>query len=160
MTPFSLHRGRRISPEQLDIRARLFQVAQGRLGLRRVSVDREVQVEAVLERATLHGPAVETSQVDGAACEAVERLGQTAGTMGGYESERALMARGGFRRPCRLASLHNDEPRPVFRIILNRLREHVQAVAGRRRLAGDRRSAWLALFSDGARSTGRVVKGN
>src|SRR5439155_25633581 len=75
-----------IGPEQLDLRARLFQVAQGGLGgggRRRFAVDREVEVEPVLEPPAHQPPAVQPRQVDAPLPEAVQRVGQAARPVGG-----------------------------------------------------------------------------
>src|SRR5207302_3378116 len=79
-----------IRPEQLDLRASLFQRAQRLLRGQRVTVDREVQVEAVLERTAHHRPAVEPRQVHIAPGEAIQRVGQAARAMRGDERQRAF----------------------------------------------------------------------
>src|SRR3989441_3957264 len=87
---------RRVSPEQLDLRARLLQVAQRRLGRRRrrrLPVDGEVDVEPVLERPPHHRPAVQPREVHPSPGETVQRVRQASGPVRGDKSDRPLPAR-------------------------------------------------------------------
>src|SRR5207249_1808924 len=108
---------RRIRPEQLDLRARLLQVAQRRLRRgrrRRLPVDREVDVEPVLERPPHHRTAVQPREVDPAPREAVQRVRQAARPMRGDERDRPLPPRTAVARARRRALLDHDEPGAVF----------------------------------------------
>src|SRR5439155_15290491 len=150
--PEQLSRG--IRPEQLDLRARLLQVAQRRLrrgGRRRLAVDREVDVEPVLERPPHHRPAVQPREVDPAPREAVQRVRQAARPMRGDERDRPLPPRTAVARARRRALLDHHEAGAILRVVLDRLRQHVQPVPRSRRLRGNRRRPRPPLPSDRAR---------
>src|SRR5256885_6919074 len=88
--------GGRERSKELDLSRGLLEVAQGRLscsGRSNFAVDREVEVEPVLERLAELRPAVEPGQVDVAACEAVERVRQAAGPLCCHKRQRALGGR-------------------------------------------------------------------
>src|SRR5437660_2165074 len=133
---------RRVCPEQLDLGRSLLQVAERRLRSGRgagLAVDREVEVEAVLERPSEHGAAVETCQVDVSAREAVESVGEAARAVRRDKRERALRSSDSIPRASWIAALHYDEPRAVLGVVLDRFGKYVQAVPLCRRTAGDRR---------------------
>src|ERR1700693_1757063 len=66
--------GRRgIGPEQPDLGAGLFEIVERRFRRCRVPIDREVEIETVFERPSLHGPAVEAGGGCGLARIGVER---------------------------------------------------------------------------------------
>src|SRR5260370_40989149 len=111
---------RGVGPEELDLGRRLFEILEGRLRrLRaRLAVDREVEVEPIFERPAQHRPAVEPRQVDVATREAVEGVREAAVPTSRDEGRRALGRWGAFPWPHRRALLDDDEPRPIFGIVL------------------------------------------
>src|SRR5216683_1776890 len=165
LLPVTAARGsdRRVGPEQLDLRGRLFEVVErglrgrGRTGL---TVDREVEIEAIFERPAEHRPAVESGQVYVAARETIERMREAARPVRRDERERALGSGYSITWPPRLTALDDHEPGPVFRIVLDRLGQHVDAVTLRSGSARYGGRARLPLLRDRSRRPGRVVKGN
>ena len=110
-------------------------------------------------------PAVQPGQVHPALRKARQRVGQAAGPVRGDKRDRSLQLGVGFAaaaislaRARGRALLHDHEPRPVLGVILDRLRQHVQRVASRGRLARDGRGARLPLLRHGPSSAGGVVK--
>src|SRR5438445_7386570 len=143
--------GRRERSKELDLSRGLLEVAQGRLSCRgrsNFAVDREVEVEPVLEWLAELRPAVEPGQVDVAACEAVERVRQAAWPVGRHEGQRAFGGRCPVPRTYRIPALDDHESRAVLGVVLDGLREHIQAVALGGRATRDRRRARLALLRD------------
>src|SRR2546428_5731910 len=68
---------RGVSPEKLDLRRGLLEILERSLGRRGcvcLTVDREVEVEAVLERPAEHRPAVEARQVYVSARETIQSM--------------------------------------------------------------------------------------
>src|SRR5260370_23939856 len=140
---------RRVGPEQFDLRGRLFEVSERGLsgrGRPRLAIDRKVEIEAILERPPEHRPAVETGQVYIAARETIERMREAARPVSRDERERALGSSLTITRPPRLTALDDHEPGSVFRIVLDRLGEHVDAVALRSRATGYGGRARLPLL--------------
>src|SRR3989442_5021369 len=85
--------GGRERSKELDLSRGLLEVAQGRLscsGRSNFAIDREVEVEPVLERLAELRPAVEPGQVDVAACGAVERVRPAARAVCGRQSLKAI----------------------------------------------------------------------
>src|SRR5712691_439766 len=154
--------GRRVGPEKLDLRRCLFEVIEGRLrcrGRTGLAVDREVEVKAIFERPAEHRPAVESGQVYVATRKTVERMRKAARPVCGDERERAFRECATIARSRRASLFDDHEPRPVFRIVLDRLGEHVDAVTLRSRTTRDGGGAGLPLLRDRSRRAGRVVKG-
>src|ERR1700716_4522112 len=95
----------RIGTKELDLSARLFQILQRFFCRRRISIDGEVQIEAVVEWLTEHRPAVQPGEVDVAAGEAVQGMRQASRAVCGYERKRALPTRLAVAWPGRRAAL-------------------------------------------------------
>src|SRR5258708_39588541 len=80
----------RICPKKLDLGARLFQIAERRLGRSGISIDRKIEVEPVVEGLAEHRPAIQPGKVHAAPGETVEGVGQAARAMRGDKGERAF----------------------------------------------------------------------
>src|SRR5258708_17859949 len=154
---------RRVGPEQLDLRGRLFEVSERGLsgrGRPRLAIDRKVEIEAILERPAEHRPAVETGQVYITARETIERMREAARPVRRDERERAFRSSRSITWPPRLTALDDHEPRSVFRIVLDRLGQHVDAVTLRSRAARYAGRARLPLLRHRSPRPGCVVKGD
>src|SRR5260370_11747837 len=154
---------RRVGPEQLDLRGRLFEVSERGLSGRggpRLAIDRKVEIEAILERPAEHRPAVETGQVYVAARETIERVSEAARPVRRDKRERAFRQRSTIARSRGAALFDDHEPRSVFRIVLDRLGQHVDPVTLRSRAAGYGGRAWLPLLGDRSRRAGGVLEGD
>src|SRR5205823_11778964 len=90
--------------------------------------------------------------------EAVERVSEAARPVSGDEGDGPLPAARGVARPGRIPWLNDDEAGAILRVVLDRLREHVQAVPRRGGLARDRGRAGLPLLGHRPRRAGRVVE--
>src|ERR1700674_2855911 len=140
---------RRVSPKKLDLRARFLEVAQRRLGGRRggrLAVDREVEVEPVLEGTADHRAAVQARQVDRPLPKAVEGVGEAPRPVRRDERDGALPARAPVAGTRGCSLLDDHKAGPVLRVVLDRFRQHVQPVPGGGRLAGDGCGAGLPLL--------------
>src|ERR1700716_4768411 len=73
----------RIGTKELDLSARLFQIFQRFFCRRRISIDGEVQIKAVVEWLTEHRPAVQPGEVDVAAGGGGQGAGQGGPARGG-----------------------------------------------------------------------------
>src|SRR5437879_9356862 len=154
---------RAVSPEKLELRRGLLEILERSLGRRGcvcLTVDREVEVEAIFERPAEHRPAVEARQVYVSARETIQSMREAARPMRRDKSERALRQRSTVARSRRTSLFDNHEPRAIFGIVLYRLGQDVDPVALRRRAARDRRGPRLALLGDRARRAGGVMEGN
>src|SRR6266446_327870 len=143
---------------RVSLLSRLFD--QWRGGGPRLAIDRKVEIEAILERPAEHRPAVETGQVYITARETIERMREAARPVRRDERERAFRSSRSITWPPRLTALDDHEPRSVFRIVLDRLGQHVDAVTLRSGSARYGGRAWLPLLRDRSRRPGRIVKGN